>query len=258
MPKANAQKELGIFSEPSYLSLGDPYDPPKESHGRHRGLNMMTSSVKRGNVPKYVLFDKAYKRVSEGDPYQPPGGGERRARKDGWNRCLTSNGFTFSSPTKRRTGLGDITGNFSKFPSWEARDGASKKTKDDIPAMPRSNIMSSPTKKGGYGIPGTTLSKGSEYRYMADPYGRAREMEQAEKKMIADKTAAMTGGKPFQTMSHARDCFDKTVFTDPENLRGGYKGCLLYTSDAADEEDSVDLGGRRIIKKKKKKKKRKN
>eukprot|EP00658_Telonema_sp_P-2_P065766 TRINITY_DN54942_c0_g1_i3.p1 TRINITY_DN54942_c0_g1~~TRINITY_DN54942_c0_g1_i3.p1 ORF type:complete len:226 (+),score=51.27 TRINITY_DN54942_c0_g1_i3:220-897(+) len=33
--------------------------------------------------------------------------------------------------------------------------------------------------------------------------------------------------------------------------------CLLYTSDAADEEDSVDLGGRRIIKKKKKKKIRK-
>eukprot|EP00656_Telonema_subtile_P054495 TRINITY_DN8170_c0_g1_i1.p1 TRINITY_DN8170_c0_g1~~TRINITY_DN8170_c0_g1_i1.p1 ORF type:complete len:347 (+),score=87.13 TRINITY_DN8170_c0_g1_i1:126-1166(+) len=31
--------------------------------------------------------------------------------------------------------------------------------------------------------------------------------------------------------------------------------CLLYTSDAADEEDSVDLGGCRIIKKKKKKKK---
>mgnify|MGYP005623119563 CR=1 FL=1 len=27
--------------------------------------------------------------------------------------------------------------------------------------------------------------------------------------------------------------------------------CLLYTSDAADEEDSVDLGGRRTIKKKK-------
>src|SRR5665648_672959 len=31
------------------------------------------------------------------------------------------------------------------------------------------------------------------------------------------------------------------------NLHGD---CLLYTSDAADEEDSVDLGGRRIIKKK--------
>src|SRR5665648_163576 len=30
-----------------------------------------------------------------------------------------------------------------------------------------------------------------------------------------------------------------------------HERCLLYTSDAADEEDSVDLGGRRIIKKKK-------
>eukprot|EP00656_Telonema_subtile_P026540 TRINITY_DN28510_c0_g1_i1.p1 TRINITY_DN28510_c0_g1~~TRINITY_DN28510_c0_g1_i1.p1 ORF type:complete len:109 (-),score=16.89 TRINITY_DN28510_c0_g1_i1:35-361(-) len=28
------------------------------------------------------------------------------------------------------------------------------------------------------------------------------------------------------------------------------KSCLLYTSDAADEEDSVDLGGRRVLKKK--------
>ena len=31
-----------------------------------------------------------------------------------------------------------------------------------------------------------------------------------------------------------------------------FYSCLLYTSDAADERSSVDLGGRRIIKKKKK------
>ena len=31
---------------------------------------------------------------------------------------------------------------------------------------------------------------------------------------------------------------------------GVTQGCLLYTSDAADERSSVDLGGRRIIKKK--------
>ena len=31
--------------------------------------------------------------------------------------------------------------------------------------------------------------------------------------------------------------------------------CLLYTSDAADERSSVDLGGRRFIKQKKQKKK---
>ena len=33
---------------------------------------------------------------------------------------------------------------------------------------------------------------------------------------------------------------------------GEFRTCLLYTSDAADERSSVDLGGRRIIKKKNK------
>eukprot|EP00656_Telonema_subtile_P009630 TRINITY_DN1453_c0_g1_i3.p1 TRINITY_DN1453_c0_g1~~TRINITY_DN1453_c0_g1_i3.p1 ORF type:complete len:174 (+),score=33.17 TRINITY_DN1453_c0_g1_i3:2-523(+) len=39
----------------------------------------------------------------------------------------------------------------------------------------------------------------------------------------------------------------------PEDLSvcGHFMICLLYTSDAADEEDSVDLGGRRDLKKKK-------
>ena len=33
------------------------------------------------------------------------------------------------------------------------------------------------------------------------------------------------------------------------DLREQIKGCLLYTSDAADDMQCVDLGGRRIIKK---------
>ena len=46
-----------------------------------------------------------------------------------------------------------------------------------------------------------------------------------------------------------------------KTIGDAYMACLLYTSDAADERSSVDLGGRRIIKKKqkitKKKKQRK-
>ena len=41
-------------------------------------------------------------------------------------------------------------------------------------------------------------------------------------------------------------------FKKSDFLRG--KGCLLYTSDAADDLLCVDLGGRRIIKKKNKNK----
>ena len=40
-----------------------------------------------------------------------------------------------------------------------------------------------------------------------------------------------------ETRAQSVGCFDALTYF-----------CLLYTSDAADEEDSVDLGGRRIIK----------
>ena len=41
------------------------------------------------------------------------------------------------------------------------------------------------------------------------------------------------------------------AFLDRSEDLAAYGFCLLYTSDAADERSSVDLGGRRIIKKKK-------
>ena len=47
---------------------------------------------------------------------------------------------------------------------------------------------------------------------------------------------------------------DKVMLILRPHLR--VEPCLLYTSDAADERSSVDLGGRRIIKKTKKKKKK--
>ena len=45
----------------------------------------------------------------------------------------------------------------------------------------------------------------------------------------------------------------ETGWTDKISVAGRatFGACLLYTSDAADERSSVDLGGRRIIKKKK-------
>ena len=51
----------------------------------------------------------------------------------------------------------------------------------------------------------------------------------------------------------AGDTLDASVFAEGDTVivSAISKGCLLYTSDAADERSSVDLGGRRIIKKKK-------
>ena len=44
---------------------------------------------------------------------------------------------------------------------------------------------------------------------------------------------------------------EKVYEINPELIEALDQACLLYTSDAADERSSVDLGGRRIIKKKK-------
>src|SRR5678815_6185967 len=59
----------------------------------------------------------------------------------------------------------------------------------------------------------------------------------------------------YRTLKPERDgLFCERIFgptKDWECYCGKYKRCLLYTSDAADERSSVDLGGRRIIKKKK-------
>ena len=54
----------------------------------------------------------------------------------------------------------------------------------------------------------------------------------------------------------ATEIIIKVNYPLADNTRIGVLSCLLYTSDAADERSSVDLGGRRIIKKKKSRKRR--
>ena len=44
--------------------------------------------------------------------------------------------------------------------------------------------------------------------------------------------------------------FEEKIVADTLKNAKGNQACLLYTSDAADERSSVDLGGSRIIKKK--------
>ena len=52
------------------------------------------------------------------------------------------------------------------------------------------------------------------------------------------------------TISDARWVFEWTAGGELYENGEPVTPCLLYTSDAADERSSVDLGGRRIIKKK--------
>ena len=70
---------------------------------------------------------------------------------------------------------------------------------------------------------------------------------------LADQRIQPLGdeGEIFVERHRARTRRLAVVFVDIDQVDVG--SCLLYTSDAADERSSVDLGGRRIIKKKNKK-----
>ena len=60
----------------------------------------------------------------------------------------------------------------------------------------------------------------------------------------------LSSGRTTSYSRHiATNASSRSVLASSER---GSQPCLLYTSDAADERSSVDLGGRRIIKKKKK------
>src|SRR5665648_1272042 len=89
----------------------------------------------------------------------------------------------------------------------------------------------------------STLKQG--IKYITNP-------EKAE--LITGKDC--TAETALEEMQATKALYNKTEGRQYMHFVQSFKPCLLYTSDAADEEDSVDLGGRRIIKKKKKKNKK--
>ena len=78
---------------------------------------------------------------------------------------------------------------------------------------------------------------------------RDRGLFQAERRLVKDtvrETYAIESNLFYPNKAAGQDLAVLFGFTDTEHL----PRCLLYTSDAADERSSVDLGGRRIIKQK--------
>ena len=71
---------------------------------------------------------------------------------------------------------------------------------------------------------------------------------------LPDATCSTQSGLQNSSTAGAED--RREFGLGSEALAGCNWNCLLYTSDAADERSSVDLGGRRIIKKNKNKKKK--
>ena len=98
-----------------------------------------------------------------------------------------------------------------------------------------------------------------QWRQLEPRLGRAKAFAylQADLRLYSALGRAAQGDDPAATVSAYNDALaalDTLPLDEKEAIvrdeTGRLLACLLYTSDAADERSSVDLGGRRIIKKK--------
>eukprot|EP00761_Pharyngomonas_kirbyi_P011634 gb/GECH01011660.1/.p1 GENE.gb/GECH01011660.1/~~gb/GECH01011660.1/.p1 ORF type:complete len:292 (+),score=88.15 gb/GECH01011660.1/:1-876(+) len=197
MSEGRDLKRLGVFSQPSYLSIEDPYGKSKSADSRHHGKQFATTPNKRGKLDgSFDKFKPLFEDDNKGEKYLDPGTNEREYRNQE-KKKIKGGAFLPSSPSKKATGPGAYDGCFGKQPPHEPDHGEKKKK----PAEPK-NILTSPGKRGTYGVPGITLGK--SYKYEPDPYDLPKEKEKEEFKK--QKKKQISG--PFCSMSHSKDFFD--------------------------------------------------
>ena len=99
------------------------------------------------------------------------------------------------------------------------------------------------------------VAKGLIFKIIPNARGKDFELYQNsdDLAMRGDYMIGQMQHKPVFRLGLNKEKNDINGFINTQQLRSGimHITCLLYTSDAADERSSVDLGGSRIIKKKK-------
>eukprot|EP01062_Namystynia_karyoxenos_P020066 TRINITY_DN17591_c0_g2_i1.p1 TRINITY_DN17591_c0_g2~~TRINITY_DN17591_c0_g2_i1.p1 ORF type:complete len:374 (+),score=102.08 TRINITY_DN17591_c0_g2_i1:79-1122(+) len=216
-----------------YITIGDEYDkkPPKEVRDPpYPTMQILTCPVKKGRGPEVVfdwlLRNKKYLSISEGEKYTDPGYQEKKARIDRIEKQkqVHGNPFRYISPSKKSSGLGNYYGCFSEYKGVGCEPeckGFRHETEYDVikkgelperrePKAP--NVKTCPTKRGTYGMPGLLLSDrglpGSDVQpwtgaeYICDPYDREHE---AYKAMMAKSAEQLTAvGHPAPWKSQCR------------------------------------------------------
>src|SRR5678815_334448 len=136
-------------------------------------------------------------------------------------------------------------------------------------AMDASNIIKPALSRGELQCVGaTTLNEYRKYIEKDAALERRFQAVKVEAPSIEEAILILKGLRPKYEQHHKAkltdEALEQAVKLSERYITGRFLPdkaidvmCLLYTSDAADERSSVDLGGRRIIKKKKKKKKKK-
>jgi hypothetical protein len=166
-----------------------------------------------------ATFSKKFLSLSEGDKYVDPGTFEKRSRLDSEKKKLTPDGFRFTNPTKKNCGSGSYFGCFNEKapPKHEVEFRVLNRGELPDKVKPQDkNVVTGPAKRGTYGTPGTTLSKGDEYKYISDPY----EGEKRREAIAAKESTKRVVGPAFKSTCGRAEYFDGTGRTGVSKVYG--------------------------------------
>mmetsp|Transcript_21673 Transcript_21673/g.51405 ORF Transcript_21673/g.51405 Transcript_21673/m.51405 type:complete len:342 (+) Transcript_21673:205-1230(+) len=168
-----AQPTLGLFSYIPSINIGDPYGAKGRGDGRVGGKQFSTNPPKKGKTPD-IGFSK-FETLAVGDPYVELAVQQRRERNKRLKEQIVPAAFKPSSPTRKSTGHGSYYGSFGIWRNMKNTDDYDKRQlkKGEMGLAPK-NILTSPPKKGTYGMVGTNIGgnvwgTNGEYKFQAEP-----------------------------------------------------------------------------------------
>jgi hypothetical protein len=172
---ASAMNSLGYFSEPTYNSIGDPYEGGKGKGmlPRYVGKQFTGAPPKRGQVAGDVYFTK-FNRLYEGEKYMNPGAADRAADRKKVAGKIGGD-WRPNNPPKKNCGKGNYYGTIGDKFTHMAAGGATRDAREKVTASALPNIRTNPAKKGGFGVPNTSI--GAEAKYESEPYDMAQRQE---------------------------------------------------------------------------------
>ena len=124
---------------------------------------------------------------------------------------------------------------------WEAIQKENKRQEDHIELIASENYASPAVMQAQ----GSQLTNKYAEGYPGKRYYGGCEFVDVAEQLAIDRVKALYGAEAANVQPHCGASANQAVFLAFLKPGDTFMGCLLYTSDAADELDGVDLGGRR-------------
>jgi len=175
--------KYGDFMPSGYNCVGDPY-VKKTKDDRAQGLNLKGGAAKFNKGPQSECFGPFIPQY-QNEKYQPTVQERLAKMTEEKKKKASDNPFKPANPMKESVGLGGYFGCLGGVYKHEKEDSGTQKKKGDFEVAPR-NMVTNPSKKGTYGMRGTTFSEKvaphgvlGEYEYKASDFDAQRKLDRA-------------------------------------------------------------------------------